>query len=77
MIQVTVGNNVHRDKVIVDPNTTLRQVLDDAGIDYSRTQMTLDGAILEPGGLNKTFADYGASNQVWLLAVTKADNAKF
>lgn len=76
MIKVTVGNNVKRESVIVDANTTLRTVLEDTGIDYtSRGVLHLDGASLQPGDLDKTFADFGITDKTYLLLVTKADNA--
>lgn len=75
MIKVTVGNNVKRDNQIVDPNVTLRKVLEDAGIDYTRGVMHLDGSSLNPGDLDKTFADFGITEKCFLLNVVKADNA--
>ncbi len=75
MIKVVVGNNVKRETVIVDSNTTLRQVLEDAGIDYTRGVMHLDGSPLQPGDLDKTFADFGITEKCYLLNVVKADNA--
>jgi len=59
MIKVTIGNNVKRTTVILDENTTLRQALEDADIDYSRGTMNLGGSSLGPGDLDKTFADFG------------------
>ena len=59
MIQVTVGNNLKREKVLVNPNSTLRQVLEDAEVDYSRGVLNLDGSPIEAGGLNRTFAELG------------------
>ena len=75
MIQVTVGNNVKRDKVIVDPNKTLRSVLEEAGIDYTKGVMHLDGSSLQAGDLDKTFVDFGITEKCFLLNVVKADNA--
>lgn len=75
MIQVTVGNNVKRDRVIVEPNTTLRSVLENAQVDYTRGGMHLDGATLNPGDLDKTFADFGIAERCFLLNVVKTDNA--
>lgn len=75
MIQVTVGNNVKRNVVIVEPSSTLRAVLEDAGIDYSRGVMHLDGSTLNPGDLDKTFSSFGISEKCFLLNVVKADNA--
>jgi hypothetical protein len=75
MIKVTVGNNVKRESVIVDENTTLRTVLDDNGIDYTSGTMHLDGSSLKPGEIDKTFADFGITEKCYLLNVVKADNA--
>jgi len=75
MIKVTMGNNVKRKDEILDENTTLRQALEEAGIDYNRGTMNLDGSPLCPGDLDKTFADFGITNKCFLLNVVKADNA--
>lgn len=75
MIKVTVGNNVKRESVIVDSSKTLRNVLEDAELDYTRGTMTLDGSPLQPGDLDKTFADFGIAERCYLLSVVKADNA--
>lgn len=75
MIKVTVGNNVKRESVIIDENTTLRAVLEDNGIDYTSGTMHLDGSSLKPGELDKTFADLGITEKCYLLNVVKADNA--
>lgn len=75
MIKVVVGNNVKRETVIVDANTTLRTVLEDANVDYTRGVMHLDGSSLNPGDLDKTFASLGLTEKCYLLNVVKADNA--
>jgi len=75
MIKVTMGNNVKRESEILDENTTLRDALEGAGIDYSRGMMNLDGSPLNPSDLDKTFADFGISEKCYLLNVIKADNA--
>lgn len=75
MIKVTVGSNVKRNTVIVDSTVTLRSVLKDNGIDYTRGTMHLDGCPLQPGDLDKTFKDFGLGEECWLLNVVKADNA--
>lgn len=75
MIKVVVGNNVKRETVIVESSATLRNVLEDAGIDYTRGAMHLDGASLCAGDLDKTFADFGIADKCFLLNVVKADNA--
>lgn len=75
MVKVVVGNNVKRESVIVDSSTTLRNVLEDAGIDYTRGVMHLDGSSLQAGDLDKTFDDFGIAEKCFLLNVVKADNA--
>ena len=75
MVKVMVGNNVKRESVIVDSTTTLRTVLEDAGIDYTRGVMHLDGSRLMAGDLDKTFDDFGITEKCFLLNVVKADNA--
>lgn len=75
MIRVTVGNNVNRGNVIVNDQTTLRSVLEQQGIDYTRGSLTLDGSTLQPGALDKTFADYNIKEKCFLMQIVKADNA--
>lgn len=75
MIQVIVGNNLDRTTVMAMPEDTLRKVLEENNIDYSRGGMHLDGASLKPGELDKTFAEMGITTKCFLLNVVKADNA--
>ena len=75
MIKVTMGNNVKRKTEILDEDTTLRQALEDADIDYTRGAMNMDGSTLSPGDLDRTFADFGIAEKCFLLNVVKADNA--
>ena len=75
MIKVTVGNNVKRESMIIDAARTLRSVLEEAGVDYTRGVMHLDGSSLNPGDLDKTFGDFGITEKCFLLNVVKADNA--
>ena len=75
MIKVTVGNNVRRNSVIVDEKTTLRSVLEDNDIDYTKGTMHLDGSTLQPGDMDKTFEEMGIKEKTFLLNVVKADNA--
>lgn len=75
MIKVTVGNNVKRESVLVDKTATLRSVLEENEIDYTRGVMHLDGSSLNPGDLDKTFEQMGITEKCFLLNVVKADNA--
>ena len=75
MIKVYVGNNVKKETKIVSSDTTPRQVLEEAGIDYARGAVNMDGYTLTPGDLDKTFAQHGITERTYLLQVVKADNA--
>jgi sulfur carrier protein ThiS len=75
MVQVKVGNNMKRNTVVVDENTTLRQVLEQQEINYSTGVTTLDGAPLRPGDMDKTFAQFGIVEKCSLINCVKADNA--
>ena len=75
MIKVTVGNNVKRESVIIDENTTLRSCLEANGVDNTPGVMQLDGSSLNPGDLDRTFANFGITEKSFLLNVVKADNA--
>lgn len=75
-IRVTVGTNTSRKNVIVDNSKTLREVLEENEIDYSRANVNLDGASLNPGDMDKTFAELGITENCFLIASIKQDNAK-
>lgn len=75
MIKVTIGNNLSRQSVIIDENTTLRTALENANIDYTVGMTSLDGSTLGAGDLDKTFAQFGITEKCYLLNVVKADNA--
>ena len=76
MIKVTVGNNVNRNTVIIDEGTTLRNCLEENGVDYTRGTMHLDGSTLNPGDLDRSFASFNITEKCYLLNVVKADNAR-
>lgn len=75
MIQVILGNNVNKFTVDVENNRTLRSVLEENHIDYARGTMSMDGSPLQPGDLDKTFADKGITTKCYLMSVAKTDNA--
>ena len=74
MIKVTVGNNVKKEHTLVDADTTLRSVLEGAGINCMRGSTHLDGTPLAASDFDKTFRDFGITESCFLLNVAKADN---
>ena len=73
MIQVTLGTNTNRFRKTVDPNTTLRSLLEENDIDYSTGTLHLDGVTMKPGDLDKSFADLGITEKCFLINVVKGD----
>ena len=75
MIKVTVGNNAGRYQDLFSPEDTLRSAFEKFDIDYSRGATHLDGVTMQPGDLDKTFADFGITSKCYLLNIVKTDNA--
>lgn len=75
MIRVTIGTNTDRNNVVLDPNTTLKKALEDAQVDIGVSSITLDGATLKPGDINKTFAEMGVTENCFLIVCAKVENA--
>ena len=73
MIRVIIGTNTNRKSITVDPSRTLKSVLDENGIDYSRGGIHLDGLAVGGEGLNKSFTDHGITEDCILIAVVKGD----
>jgi len=73
MIKVLIGTNTNRKNVVVDPNRTLKSVLEEHNIDYSTGGIHLDGAAVGGEDLNKTFTDHGITEDCILISVVKGD----
>lgn len=75
MLNITVGTNTSRKKVVVAPNTTLRQVLSDNGVNTSVGTLSIDGTVLSSSDLDKTLEELNVANNAYIIQVAKADNA--
>lgn len=73
MIQVTLGTNTDRKVVTVDPARTVKSVLEENNIDYSRGGIHLDGTCLKADALNKSFSENGVRESCILISVIKGD----
>ena len=76
MISITVGTNTKRKQVVVDPNLTVRQVLEQNGVNYSVGNINLDAKILNQSDLDKTLTELGVTCGAYIINVAKADNAQ-
>ena len=75
MIKCYVGNNMHREAKNVPSDTTPRQLLEEAQIDYNVGMTSLNGATLKPEDLDKTLAELNAPETCYLINTAKAQNA--
>ena len=73
MIRVIIGTNTNRKSITVDPSRTLKDVLDENGIDYSTGGIHLDGLAVGGEGLNKSFTEHGITEDCIPIAVVKGD----
>lgn len=68
MLNVTVGTNTSRNTVPTPEDYTLRQCLEENGVNYSAAQTSLDGCVLQPGDLDKTLPRWASPVPViWFL----------
>jgi hypothetical protein len=74
MIQVTVGTNTSRTKVVASGDKTPKQILDQAGVNYSTATVHLDGASLTAKQMNQSLTELGITESCYLIAVVKAEN---
>lgn len=72
-IKVTIGNNMNSRQVIVDPNSTVRQVLEDNEVNYGVGLNYLGGMPLSVNDLDKTFTEFGVRDSVALTNIVKHD----
>lgn len=80
MIRIQIRSNLEKFDNIVDENTTVRRAFEEQGIDFSRGTISIDGATLGAGEINKTFADLGydgtpGNDRCYVACITKQDNA--
>ena len=73
MIKVTIGTNLNRSSIMIDPSRTIKSVLEENNIDYARGGIHLDGLAVAGEELNKSFSQHGISDECMLISVVKAD----
>lgn len=76
MLEITLGTNTSRTKVIVPGSTVLRDLLEDNNVNYSVGTIHIDGCPISSGDMDKTLSDLGITSKAFIIAIVKADNAK-
>lgn len=75
MFTLIIGSNTSRKTVAAQKTQTIRQALEEAGIDYSVGSIHLNGVTVSAGEVDKTFADMNVHDEARLIVVVKADSA--
>lgn len=76
MFDLTIGTNLNRKKVPASYDKTPKQMLDEAGIDYSKGAVHLDGVTLDNNKMNTKFSELiKEATSASLVVTVKADAA--
>lgn len=76
IVKVTLRNNVVSKTVNVPSTMPLRQIFEENGVDYNAGVVSLDGASLPAGSMDKSLEELGvSSDHCYLMVTVKADNA--
>ena len=73
MVKITVSNNVARKQVIMSPDSTIDQVIEEADIAMGSARPYLDGVAVH-GRTHMTLKELGVGETAYLTAVANKDN---
>ena len=76
MITVTIGTNLDRKEIMVNPETAvIKDLFKDNGVANERATNYLDGCPINASQINQTLAQLNVTSDCVLLSVIKNDNA--
>lgn len=77
MVKLIVGNNANSNTVIVPEDSTLRKILSDNNVDFTRGAILLNGSTIQPSDLDKGIGSFGLDPTVAhsLMSIAKTNNA--
>ena len=75
IVNVKIGTNLNRTTVAATSDKTIRQLLEENGINYATTTIFLDGSTVQAGGMDKTLDEYGIKESCYIIASQKTENA--
>lgn len=75
MINLTIGTNTSRKRVIVDPDTTLAEILSNNDVNTSVGSIHIDGVPVSRNDYDKTLTELDVKDNAYIISVAKADNA--
>lgn len=75
MLNITIGTNTSRKQVVVAPDTVLRDLLENNGVNTSVGTIHIDGVPMTVAQMGMTLAEIGVSDKAFIISIAKADNA--
>lgn len=75
MLNVTVGTNTSRKKVVTAPNTVLRALLESNGVNLNVGSIHINGEMVSRDNLDKSLSELRVTDGAFIISVAKADNA--
>lgn len=75
IINVTIGTNLNRTEISVTSDKTIRQLLEENGINYATTTIFVDGVTVQLGQMDKSLEELGITTDCYIIAAQKTENA--
>lgn len=75
IVNVKIGTNLNRETISVTSDKTIRELLEQQGINYATTTIFLDGDTVRAGDMDKTLNDFNIADTCYIIASQKTENA--
>lgn len=75
IVNVKIGTNLNRTTISVTSDKTIRQLLEENGINYATTTVFLDGDTIHAGDMDKTLEEFNIQDTCYIIASQKTENA--
>ena len=75
IVSVKIGTNLNRTTVAATSDKTIRQLLEENGINYATTTIFLNGDTIKAGDMDKSLDDFNIKETCYIIASQKTENA--
>lgn len=75
IVNVKIGTNLNRETISVTSDKTIRELLEQQGINYATTTVFLDGDTVRAGDMDKSLDDFNIADTCYIIASQKTENA--
>jgi hypothetical protein len=75
IVNVKIGTNLNRETISVTSDKTIRELLEQQGINYATTTIFLDGDTVSAGDMDKSLDDFSIADTCYIIASQKTENA--